>query len=75
MYSSGYNKTGKVNSSSKKTITLSKFEHLEKAIQALKKQKFLVSVDSANTDELLRGGKAGADYILLRDQFEREHRS
>ena len=41
-----------------------KFEHLEKAIQALKKQKFLVSVDSANTDELLRGGKAGADYIL-----------
>ncbi len=41
-----------------------KFEHLEKSIKALKKNNLKVSVDSANTDELLRGGKAGADYIL-----------
>ena len=41
-----------------------KFKHLEKTIYALKKKNFSVSVDSANTEELLRGGKAGADYIL-----------
>ena len=40
------------------------FKHLEESIKALKKLKFKVSVDSADNKELLRGGKAGADYIL-----------
>ena len=40
------------------------FKHLEESIKALKKIKLKVSVDSANENELLRGGKAGADYIL-----------
>lgn len=40
------------------------FPHLEKAVKALKAQGFAVSVDSADLDELRRGGKAGADYIL-----------
>ena len=41
-----------------------KFEHLEKAIYSLKKKNFSISVDSSNPEELLRAGKAGADYIL-----------
>ncbi len=41
-----------------------KFNHLEETILKLKENGFLVSVDSANNDELLRGGKAGADYLL-----------
>ena len=41
-----------------------KFNHLEETIIKLKENVFLVSVDSANNDELLRGGKAGADYLL-----------
>jgi dihydropteroate synthase-like protein len=40
------------------------FPHLEDAVNALKKKGFKVSVDSADTGELLRGGKAGADYLL-----------
>ncbi len=40
------------------------FPHLEEAIHALKERGYRTSVDSANTDELLRGGKAGADYLL-----------
>ena len=40
------------------------FKHLEQSVKALKKLKFKVSVDSASANELLRGGKAGADYIL-----------
>lgn len=40
------------------------FPHLEEAIQALTAAGFVVSVDSANPDELLRGGKAGAAYLL-----------
>lgn len=40
------------------------FEHLEAAVQALKAQGWQVSVDSQNPDELLRGGRAGADYLL-----------
>jgi dihydropteroate synthase-like protein len=40
------------------------FPHLEEAIQALKQQGFSVSIDSLNNDDLLRGGKAGADYLL-----------
>ena len=33
------------------------FKHLEESIKALKKIKLKVSVDSANENELLRGGK------------------
>jgi len=40
------------------------FPHMEAAIQELKLQGFSVSVDSLNSDDLLRGGKAGADYLL-----------
>jgi dihydropteroate synthase-like protein len=40
------------------------FPHLEEAVRALKELGYKVSVDSFNTDELLRGGKAGADYLL-----------
>jgi len=40
------------------------FPHLEAAIAALKGKGYKVSVDSADSDELRRGGKAGADYLL-----------
>jgi len=40
------------------------FAHLEDSVRALKAAGFTVSVDSLNTDELLRGGRAGADYLL-----------
>ena len=40
------------------------FPHLEATIQALKQDGFLVSIDSLNSDDLLRGGRAGADYML-----------
>jgi dihydropteroate synthase-like protein len=40
------------------------FPHMEDIIQALKQQGFLVSIDSLNDNDLLRGGKAGADYLL-----------
>jgi dihydropteroate synthase-like protein len=40
------------------------FAHLEAAVAALKEKGFAVSVDSANSEELLRGGRAGADYLL-----------
>ena len=40
------------------------FRHLEDAIRRLKEEGFRVSVDSLDTDELLRGGRAGADYLL-----------
>ena len=40
------------------------FPHLQEAVQALKGAGFRVSVDSMVTDELLRGGKGGADYML-----------
>jgi dihydropteroate synthase-like protein len=40
------------------------FPHMEEAIAALKQANFLVSLDSLETDDLLRGGKAGADYLL-----------
>lgn len=40
------------------------FPHLDDAISALKSLGFKVSVDSVQPDELLRGGKAGADYLL-----------
>ncbi|GAA0750115.1 DUF6513 domain-containing protein [Ideonella azotifigens] len=40
------------------------FDHLVESVQALKAAGFAVSVDSINPDELLRGGRAGADYLL-----------
>jgi len=40
------------------------FPHLEEAVAALKQQGLAVSVDSADIEELRRGGKAGADFIL-----------
>ncbi len=40
------------------------FPHLTETIQALHGEGFLVSVDSVDSEELLTGGKAGADYLL-----------
>ena len=40
------------------------FPHLEEAVQALHEAGYTVSVDSLDDEELLRGGKAGADYLL-----------
>jgi hypothetical protein len=40
------------------------FPHLEDAVKALKNAGFAVSVDSLDPQELLRGGYAGADYLL-----------
>ncbi len=45
-----------------------KFPNLELAVQALKKAGFKVSVDSGDVDELRRGAKAGADYVLSLDE-------
>jgi len=40
------------------------FPHLEDSVRALHAQGMKVSVDSLDTQELLRGGRAGADYLL-----------
>lgn len=40
------------------------FDHLEDSVRALKAAGFAVSVDSMDPQELLRGGRAGADYLL-----------
>lgn len=40
------------------------FPHLEDCVDALKAEGFAVSVDSLDPQELLRGGRAGADYLL-----------
>jgi dihydropteroate synthase-like protein len=40
------------------------FPHLEDAVSLLKEQGYRVSVDSMIDDELLRGGRAGADYVM-----------
>ncbi|NOS88129.1 MAG: dihydropteroate synthase [Methylococcaceae bacterium] len=40
------------------------FPHLEAVIGSLKQQGFMVSIDSLEADDLLRGAKAGADYML-----------
>jgi len=40
------------------------FPQMEDIIQALKQQGFTVSIDSLDEQDLLRGGKAGADYLL-----------
>jgi dihydropteroate synthase-like protein len=40
------------------------FPHLEDSVRALKSEGFRVSVDSMDAQELLRAGRAGADYLL-----------
>jgi dihydropteroate synthase len=40
------------------------FPHLENVIRALKAEGFMVSVDSLESNDLLQGGKAGADFLL-----------
>jgi len=40
------------------------FPHLEEAVRALKDAGMQVSVDSLQQEELLRGGRAGADFLL-----------
>ncbi|WP_206453140.1 DUF6513 domain-containing protein [Aurantimonas marina] len=40
------------------------FAHLEDAVRALKDKGHRVSVDSADPDELARGNRAGADFLL-----------
>jgi dihydropteroate synthase-like protein len=40
------------------------FLHLEDAVRALRANGFAVSVDSASSDELRRGGAAGANFLL-----------
>lgn len=40
------------------------FPHLLEAVGTLKAEGYLVSVDSADTDDLVSAGKAGADFLL-----------
>ncbi|VXC86783.1 Dihydropteroate synthase [Burkholderia sp. 8Y] len=40
------------------------FPHLEDAVAMLKNEGYRVSIDSMLADELLRGGRAGADYLM-----------
>ncbi|SMG59818.1 DUF6513 domain-containing protein [Paraburkholderia susongensis] len=40
------------------------FPHLEDAVRRLKDEGYRVSVDSMRNEELLRGGHAGADYLM-----------
>jgi hypothetical protein len=40
------------------------FGHLEETIQALKAEGYRVSADSLESSDLVRAGKAGADYLL-----------
>jgi uncharacterized protein DUF6513 len=40
------------------------FPHLEETIGALREAGFKVSIDSLEDDDLLRGGRVGADYLL-----------
>ncbi len=40
------------------------FPHLAESVQALKAEDFKVSVDSLTAEDLVTGGKAGADYLL-----------
>jgi dihydropteroate synthase-like protein len=40
------------------------FPHLEDTIRTLKQEGFTVSIDSLDDNDLLKGGKAGADYML-----------
>ena len=41
-----------------------KFPHLSETVQELKNEEFIVSVDSIDTNDLLTGAKAGADFLL-----------
>lgn len=41
-----------------------RFDHLEEAIAELKRMGLQVSVDSLAPEDLIRGGRAGADYLL-----------
>lgn len=40
------------------------FPHLEEAVRSLRQEGYKASVDSADRRELLRGARAGADYLL-----------
>jgi dihydropteroate synthase-like protein len=40
------------------------FPHLEDAVRVLKERGYRVSVDSMRSEELVRGGTAGADYLM-----------
>jgi dihydropteroate synthase-like protein len=44
------------------------FPHLEASIRALKAAGHMVSIDSADRQELTRGARAGADYLLSLDE-------
>jgi dihydropteroate synthase-like protein len=44
------------------------FPHLEDLVKRLKAEGFKVSIDSGNIDELARGARAGADYVLSLDE-------
>jgi dihydropteroate synthase-like protein len=44
------------------------FPHLEESIRALKTAGHAVSIDSADGEELARGAKAGADFLLSLDE-------
>jgi dihydropteroate synthase-like protein len=44
------------------------FPHLEESIRALKAAGHVVSVDSAEREELARGAQAGADFLLSLDE-------
>ncbi|MCG7956379.1 MAG: DUF6513 domain-containing protein, partial [Candidatus Thiodiazotropha endolucinida] len=44
------------------------FAHLADAVKILKAEGYQVSVDSMQTEELLIGGEAGADYLLSLDE-------
>ena len=46
------------------TLPNTPFPHLEEIIRTLKQEGFIVSIDSLEDDDLLKGGKAGADYML-----------
>ncbi|RME35975.1 MAG: dihydropteroate synthase [Gammaproteobacteria bacterium] len=45
-------------------LPTTEFPHLEDTVAALKEAGYTVSVDSMDEQELLRGGRAGADYLL-----------
>ena len=44
------------------------FPKLEEAVRTLKKAGFKISVDSGDVDELRRGARAGADFVLSLDE-------
>jgi dihydropteroate synthase len=46
------------------SLPATRFDHLADSVVALKAEGFSVSVDSIEPEELLRGGRAGADYLL-----------